>query len=256
MLDSYETLFREAMLKVRPICCILELTERCQQNCRFCLKDKHQIGEMPASFWASLLPTLAEAGVFEIQFSGGEPLLYAGLPELVAEAKRLGFRLLVTTNGNHSTAGIEAWAKSIHKFRVSIHGPSDEVHDAIVGSQGAFHRAVELALATKQIGCQTTIVYVINGLNVGYIEESCRFFTGLGLEFSASPLLLSNVATGTLDPACSLSDAQLLEAARTLERLNLAIPKRRPDEGWLCNAARNTFSVGTIASFAPAKSGI
>lgn len=251
MAESYDELFRLAMLKGKPICGVLELTERCQQSCLFCLKDRQITRDLPLSFWMGLLPQLADAGVFEIQFSGGEPLLYNELPALVMRAKQLGFRLLVTTNGNHPAEQIGKWARAIHKFRVSIHGPNPDVHDAIVGSYGAFERAVAFARAVKSIGCEVSIAYVVNALNADFIERSYQFFTEIGLKFTVSLQLLSNAATRDINSACRLSDAQLLKAASDLERLGLALPRRKPDEGFACNAGRNTFSVGADGTLFP-----
>jgi cyclic pyranopterin phosphate synthase len=83
----------------------VSLTDRCNLRCQYC---------MPAEGldWVPTEQVLTDAevirlieiavtrlGVTNVRFTGGEPLLRKGLPEIVAAACRLGARTALTTNG-------------------------------------------------------------------------------------------------------------------------------------------------------------
>ncbi|HUS21523.1 MAG TPA: GTP 3',8-cyclase MoaA [Aeromicrobium sp.] len=83
----------------------VSLTDRCNLRCQYC---------MPAEGldWTPTEQVLTDAevirlieigvtrlGVTSVRFTGGEPLLRKGLPEIVAAANRLGARTALTTNG-------------------------------------------------------------------------------------------------------------------------------------------------------------
>ena len=83
----------------------VSLTDRCNLRCQYC---------MPAEGldWVPTEQVLTDAevirlldvavmrlGVTSVRFTGGEPLLRKGLPEIVAAAHRLGARTALTTNG-------------------------------------------------------------------------------------------------------------------------------------------------------------
>ena len=83
----------------------VSLTDRCNLRCQYC---------MPAEGldWAPTEQVLTDAevirlievavtrlGVTSVRFTGGEPLLRKGLPEIVAAANALGARTALTTNG-------------------------------------------------------------------------------------------------------------------------------------------------------------
>jgi cyclic pyranopterin phosphate synthase len=83
----------------------VSLTDRCNLRCQYC---------MPAEGldWVPTEQVLTDAevirlldvavmrlGVTSVRFTGGEPLLRKGLPEIIAAAHRLGARTALTTNG-------------------------------------------------------------------------------------------------------------------------------------------------------------
>ena len=83
----------------------VSLTDRCNLRCQYC---------MPAEGldWTPTEQVLTDAevirlidvavvrlGVTSVRFTGGEPLLRKGLPEIVAAANELGARTALTTNG-------------------------------------------------------------------------------------------------------------------------------------------------------------
>lgn len=80
----------------------LETTTLCNHDCSYCSRQyrdrKH--GIMSWSFYTRILGEMKDAGVSQVGlFFLGEPFLIKNLPEWVAEAKKQGFFVFLTTNG-------------------------------------------------------------------------------------------------------------------------------------------------------------
>lgn len=79
----------------------LEVTGRCQLRCAHCYADSSPAGTdgtMTVEDWTAVLDQGATLGVDLVQFIGGEPLLYRGLPTLVDHALATGMQVEVYTN--------------------------------------------------------------------------------------------------------------------------------------------------------------
>jgi len=81
---------------------LLEVTQRCNLNCRFCFANAGTELDEPslAVIEGWYKSVLAASGPVNIQLSGGEPTLRDDLPEIVDMGRRLGFKFIqVNTNG-------------------------------------------------------------------------------------------------------------------------------------------------------------
>lgn len=84
----------------------MELTNRCQFQCKFCEAKKHRANtDMPLDMLKNIIDEISKRNscygrVSTVSFHGlGEPLLYADLPEAVQYAKNAGFTVGFVTNG-------------------------------------------------------------------------------------------------------------------------------------------------------------
>ncbi len=75
----------------------VEITQRCNNRCRYCDQPKAE-QDMPVAQFAALLDDLAGDGVEAMALGGGEPTLHPALPDLLTAAHRRGLRAGLTTN--------------------------------------------------------------------------------------------------------------------------------------------------------------
>ncbi|EQB22717.1 Molybdenum cofactor biosynthesis protein MoaA [Dehalobacter sp. UNSWDHB] len=99
-------------------CCVLiELTQRCNQNCRFCFADAgHALAEMSLEEISSLYDSLLERSPgrpFNIQLSGGEPTLRKDLAEIIRLGKEKGFPYIQVNSNGKLLAADPAYAQSL-----------------------------------------------------------------------------------------------------------------------------------------------
>jgi uncharacterized radical SAM superfamily Fe-S cluster-containing enzyme len=81
---------------------VVEITQDCNLSCSYCFASSGPGGtQLPFENVVGLLDTVRkEGGTRPIQFSGGEPTVHDQLPELVEQAREMGFEHIeVNTNG-------------------------------------------------------------------------------------------------------------------------------------------------------------
>ena len=158
-----------------------ELTDRCNLRCRHCGSgcEPGQGTSLPFGTVAKALEdAAAEVNPSEVMIclTGGEPLLYPELCEVIRCARRLGFPAGLTTNGtliDGKTA--EALAKAgLNTAAVSLDGMA-AVHDAFRQSPGCFDQAVRGIRALKKAGIDPQAVTVVSRANLGNLEELAAF---------------------------------------------------------------------------------
>lgn len=113
-----------------------------------------------------LLPQFAEANCPVLLFSGGEPLLRRDLFELLAEAKRLGLRTVISTNGTLiDAATAEKLAElGVHYVGISLDG-EEKFHDKFRQTKGCFKAAVAGIENCKKAGIKTGLRFTITKAN-------------------------------------------------------------------------------------------
>src|SRR5271156_3210909 len=85
-----------------PLALIAELTHRCPLHCVYCsnpLELQSRKFELSTEVWTRVLGEAAEAGVLQVDFTGGEPLARPDLVELVRAARGSGLYVNLITSG-------------------------------------------------------------------------------------------------------------------------------------------------------------
>lgn len=124
-----------------------------------------------------LLPCVEDAarlGYTELAVSGGEPLLYRGLPKLLAQARSLGMKTTMTTNGMLASYG--RWvpiAPLVDALTVSIDGRPEE-HDRMRGMAGAFQRTLGNLEVLRDSGAAFGFIFTLTQENVDGLEFVVR----------------------------------------------------------------------------------
>lgn len=114
----------------------LELTRACNLKCIHCLNNSgiKQKDELTKEDLLKLIKNFSSHGVQEIRFTGGEPLLFNGIYDLIRFATEEGICTSLGTNGTLVTKEVAKKLKEsgLKKFVVSIDG-NKKTHDKIRG---------------------------------------------------------------------------------------------------------------------------
>ncbi|MDR2901686.1 MAG: radical SAM protein [Lactobacillales bacterium] len=130
----------------------IELTRACNLRCSHCLNSSGNTSKNQLSFdeFLILIDNLADAGLQEIRFTGGEPLLFDKIYDLINFATKKGIYTSLGTNATLITASIAQKLRlaGLKKAIVSIDGTLEQ-HDIIRG-KGNYKKTIDgLAHLTK-----------------------------------------------------------------------------------------------------------
>ena len=173
----------------------VSVTDRCNFRCVYCRTGNEgaQFSELPHEDYLRIIRLFVSLGVEKIRFTGGEPLLRAGLIDLVASVARMrtafapdGTRtyagapldLALTTNG-HLLAGMAQPLRDagLTRVTVSMDAVDAETFSAITRVPRSFDRvlagiraAAEAGLGPVKVNC-----VLLRGFNDSQIEAFAEF---------------------------------------------------------------------------------
>lgn len=133
----------EMFRPVAPFYVQFEVTDACNHRCFFCYNNamRETSCEMTTNEAKAVIDQLRSAGVFSINFNGGEPLIRQDFFEIAAYAKNLGFDLHMNTNAtlidDEKASLIAEYFPSVC---TSVLSSDPCKHDNLVGVSGAYER--------------------------------------------------------------------------------------------------------------------
>jgi len=161
------------------------LTERCNLRCRHCYQGQDKPDEMSVdAVKREIDGVMAMLAAWEedydmaispsIHFTGGEPFMYGGLWDVVAHARRCGFKVALLTNGALIKGEDAAMAKNldITDIQVSLDGPPP-IHDMIRGS-GSFAAAARGVRLLNEAGNTVSANMTLSRLNVHCVQATAK----------------------------------------------------------------------------------
>lgn len=204
-------------------------TAFCNLACAHCYTSSGpQVrGELPPARLEAFLAEAAAMGYRDMAVSGGEPLLYSGLPGLLQAARALGMGTSLTTNA--LVLPEDRWAASVpllDRVAVSIDGRPEE-HDLIRRRAGAFGKTVANAARIRDDGVPFGVIFTLTQHNADSLDFVVRLSADLGARFvQVHPLTLHGRAL--TDMAESRPDAlerlaALAEATRLGQALGIPV---------------------------------
>ncbi len=167
----------------------LELTARCNNNCRHCYVNlpagdkeaKNQ--EMSAEFISRLAEEAVQMGAMFCLITGGEPLLRSkGFADIYLNLKRKGLLLRVFTNAALITQEhIDLFKKyPPYDVEVTMYGATTETYDTVTrtpGSFRAFKRGLDLLIENDIPVRLKTMALRSNIHDMQAIADFCRRYT-------------------------------------------------------------------------------
>jgi MoaA/NifB/PqqE/SkfB family radical SAM enzyme len=128
-LESLEEIEKYTKLKLKklpddypgPEIVHLEISDRCNLSCPYCYVGKKEARELTTGQWIQIIRKLADAGVFQITFGGGEPTMRDDLIPLAAYAKEVGLNVAMTSNGVNIPKYYQQQLRFFDQINISFH---------------------------------------------------------------------------------------------------------------------------------------
>jgi PqqA peptide cyclase len=163
----------------RPLALIAELTHRCPLHCVYCsnpLELQARRFELSTEVWTRVLGEAAEAGVLQVDFTGGEPLARPDLVELVQAARAAGLYVSLITSGlpldERRLAGLVK--AGLDHLQLSFQGLRDDAASDISGTR-ALEQKRQVVEWVRAHRVALTLNFVIHRQNLDQLEEMIAF---------------------------------------------------------------------------------
>lgn len=171
-----------------PLWLLAELTYRCPLQCPYCsnpLDFAQTQQELTTEEWVRVLRQGREMGAAQLGFSGGEPLVRKDLPELISEARQLGYYTNLITSGLGLTeAKVNAFRDAgLDHIQVSFQASDPELNNAVAGSRKAFEQKLQMARAVKEAGYPMVLNFVIHRHNIHQMNDIISLCDRLGADY-------------------------------------------------------------------------
>lgn len=159
-----------------PLAVLAELTHRCPLQCPYCsnpVELERSGAELSTAEWKKVLSELAEIGVLQIHFSGGEPTARKDLVELVQHASDVGlYSNLITSAVLLTRDRLAALTDAgLCHVQISFQGNEPVMADRVAGFKNAHAKKIEVARWTRELDLPLTVNAVMHRQNLHQLKD-------------------------------------------------------------------------------------
>ena len=177
-----------------PLAVLAELTHRCPLQCPYCsnpLELERSGAELSTAEWKRVLSELAEIGVLQIHFSGGEPTARKDLAELIQHATDVGlYTNLITSAVLLTRDKLAALADAgLCHIQISFQGSEQGTADRVAGLKDAHAKKIEVAGWSRELGLPLTVNAVMHRQNLFQLSEIIQ----MAVDLDADRIEVANV---------------------------------------------------------------
>ncbi len=162
------------MIKDREVC--LFLTLRCNQKCKYCHRFLG-IDDLELNYNEKVIDKIAKDGITNMTFTGGEPLLYSNIIELLKLAKKKGINSKLITNGQ--ILATQPKMREVYNYldsiTLSIDTINNEVNEEMGRGYNHFENIKIVLDSLKGKDLKVNINTVVSKMSIDYIEELGNF---------------------------------------------------------------------------------
>ena len=121
---------KEKGYSTAPYSVNISLTEKCPLRCPFCFHKYENCHELDFQTVCNYIDELTVLGTAQVQFSGGEPLLYSNLLKIISYSHLRGLRTVMSTSGMGLSEKMAAELKTsgLDCCYISLNGSREKIH--------------------------------------------------------------------------------------------------------------------------------
>ena len=246
-----------------PVNLTWEVSLLCNLRCSHCLSSSGEAAkdELTTAEALALVEEVHQAGVFQINFGGGEPFMRPDFEKILDACHERGIMTCISTNGTLLDAERVARLSKTRlvAIQVSLDGATSSTCDAVRG-QGVFARATEAVKLLAASSIPTSINTVLTTHNASEIPAMYELAQSLGVSLRVSRFRPSGRGADNWEDLRP-TPSQLLEFSDWLAKsgdvrtgdsfFSLTSQERQGLGLNLCGAAKLTCCVGPTGNMYP-----
>ena len=223
----------------------ISVMDRCNFRCPYCMpediydRDFRFLSSAQRLTFAEILRLarlFASLGASKLRLTGGEPLLRAGLADLVGDLSRLkGVEdIALTTNGVLLAQQAAALAAAgLDRVTVSLDAVDEALFRRMSGGRGRLQAVLDGIAEARSAGLEPIKINAViqRGVNDGHVLELVEHFRGSGMILR----LIEYMDVGTIN---NWDVSQTVPAAELVQRIGRAWPLRALDANYAGEVAR------------------
>lgn len=192
--NNFNTLLYETN---SPFSVKLELTTSCNLRCKYCYMRGAKNFLVTSRQWIKVLERLRQLGVVQLDITGGEPLLYEGLSEIVKAADGMGFDTKIYTNGVLIDRFFVDLIKSLRSVDISIsfHSVDIDIFERFVQVKGVYSKVINSLEMLSEAGANFSAYIVLTAINEVTIFDTIEYLEKSNIKFDISAFIFPNLYT-------------------------------------------------------------
>jgi radical SAM protein with 4Fe4S-binding SPASM domain len=169
----------------------VEINQKCPNRCLFCssLASCYSETKIPKEKIIDVAEQAIDLGLKRICISGGEPLCHPEIVDIICELNELGLKIALYTTGqqieNNTSIPFMDWRKFEGipiEIIFNVQSTNPEIHDKLVGREGAFRKTKESIFAALKCGFNVEAHVVPNKINIDSLESTVQDLICLGVK--------------------------------------------------------------------------
>lgn len=180
-----------------PFSVKLELTTSCNLRCKYCYMQGAKNILVNSKQWIKVLERLRLLGVVQLDITGGEPLLYEGLSDIVQAADGMGFDTKIHTNGvliNRSFVDIIKKLRSVD-ICISFHSVDRDIFERFVQVKGVYSKIINSFEILSEARASFSAYIVLTAINEATIFDTIEYLEKAHIKFDISAFIFPNIYT-------------------------------------------------------------
>lgn len=163
----------------------IELLQKCFQDCIYCSSNSSddQETQIPIEKVFEIIDDFKELGGRTIELSGGEPLAYKHIHEVIKylKSKQIDIHLFTCC---YIPEGVINWEiiELVDRIYVNLQAPNAEIHDYLTRTPGSFERVIQFITKCKSLGKWVGTHIIPLPHNINEIDDYVILASELGVD--------------------------------------------------------------------------
>ncbi|MFH1228781.1 MAG: radical SAM protein [Planctomycetota bacterium] len=191
-LSILEHIIEKAENALIPLSVHLEITRRCNLDCKHCCQVKSDTRpEMAAARILRLIDELRNAGCLYLLISGGEPLMRRDFLAICRKAHKSNLAIYVATNGTLIDEHIAKQLSTLNimDISLSVYGAQAKTHDGVTRKKGSFEQTMKSVKLLKRYGLAARFKFIMMKDNMAEYESMVKMANQLSVPYDLDPII-------------------------------------------------------------------
>lgn len=160
----------------------VEITTKCNLDCGICTTDKNIPRDVPLVSIRKIIRDAKKMGIKAIRFTGGEPLLHDKIKEILLEAKKNKFYVILNSNATAVDRNLlELLPKTVDNILISLQGYNRNTDQSHTNTPVDWENKLANLLRLKSRITRVRVGTIISQNLIGNIEKYARLIRKMGI---------------------------------------------------------------------------